>query len=132
MGASVMVGVRNCVAAQLRQLIPHLIINHCVAHRLTLAAGQASKGLFYLQKDILGDLYRFYAKSAVRTQRLGDIQELMHEPGIKLVEAKDVRWLSHDKATTTLRRCLPSVYTSLKRETEEHNDSRAAGLSRFT
>jgi hypothetical protein len=48
------------------------------------------------------------------------------------VEAKDVRWLSHDKATTTLRKCLPSIYTSLEREAEERNDARAAGLSVFT
>ena len=48
------------------------------------------------------------------------------------MEAKDVRWLSHDKATTTLRRCLPSVYKSLDREAEERNDARAAGLAKFS
>jgi hypothetical protein len=51
---------------------------------------------------------------------------------LKLVEAKDVRWLFYDQATTTLRKCLPIIYTSLEREAEERNDARAAGLSVFT
>ncbi|XP_060603655.1 E3 SUMO-protein ligase KIAA1586-like [Ruditapes philippinarum] len=112
-GAKVMVGRQNGVAAQLRRRVPHLVNNHCVAHRLALAVGQAAKGVPYLQKfkDIIGT---------------------SPGPKLKLVEAKDVRWLSHDKATTTLRKCLPSIYTSLEREAEERNDARAAGLSVFT
>ncbi|XP_060573920.1 zinc finger protein 862-like isoform X2 [Ruditapes philippinarum] len=60
-GAKVMVGRQNGVAAQLRRRVPHLVNNHCVAHRLALAVGQAAKGVPYLQKfkDIIGDLHRF-------------------------------------------------------------------------
>jgi hypothetical protein len=42
-GAKVMVGRQNCVAAQLRRRVPHLVNNHCVAHILALAVGQAAK-----------------------------------------------------------------------------------------
>jgi hypothetical protein len=75
-GAKVMVGRQNGVAAQLRRRVPHLVNNHCVAHRLALAVGQAAKGVPYLQKfkDIIGDLHRFYEKSAVRTSGLKAIQ----------------------------------------------------------
>ncbi|XP_060585762.1 zinc finger protein 862-like [Ruditapes philippinarum] len=105
-----------------------------VAHRLALAVAQAVKGVPYLPrfKDILGDLHRFYDHSPVRTSGLKDIQKLLNEPVLKLVEAKDVRWLSHDKATSTLMKCIPSVFTSLEREAEERNDVRAAGLAKFT
>ncbi|XP_060580037.1 zinc finger protein 862-like [Ruditapes philippinarum] len=133
-GAAVMVGKKTGVAVQLRQRVPHLISNHCVAHRLALAVAQAVKGVPYLPrfKDILGDLHRFYDHSPVRTSGLKDIQKLLNEPVLKLVEAKDVRWLSHDKATSTLMKCIPSVFTSLEREAEERNDVRAAGLAKFT
>lgn len=75
-GASVMVGRENGVAAKLRRRVPHLLNNHCVAHRLALAAAQGAKDISYLQKfkAILGDLHRFYEKSAVRTHALREIQ----------------------------------------------------------
>ncbi|XP_060558657.1 E3 SUMO-protein ligase KIAA1586-like [Ruditapes philippinarum] len=105
-GAAVMVGKKTGVAVQLRQRVPHLISNNCVAHRLALAVAQAVKGVPYLPrfKDILGDLHRFYDHSPVRTSGLKDIQKLLNEPVLKLVEAK----------------------------AEERNDVRAAGLARFT
>jgi hypothetical protein len=56
---------------------------------------------------------------------------LLNEPVLNVVEAKDVRWLSHDKATSTLMKCLPSVFTSLEYDDEER-DVRAAGLAKFT
>lgn len=59
-------------------------------------------------------------------------QKLLNEPVLKLVEAKDIRWLRHDKVTSTLMKCLPSVLTSLEREAEERNDVRAAGLAKLT
>ena len=52
----------------------------------------------------------------------------MNDPQIKLTQAKDVRWLSHDKAVQNLRRTLPS---SLEREAEEGNNAEAAGLAAF-
>ena len=51
------------------------------------------------------------------------------DPQLKLTQAKDVRWLSHDKATSHLRQCLPSVLTSLEHEAEERHDALASGLS---
>ncbi|XP_052280820.1 E3 SUMO-protein ligase KIAA1586-like [Dreissena polymorpha] len=49
-GASVMLGCENGVAARLRNFVPHLINNHCVAHKLALAVRQASRGIPYLLK----------------------------------------------------------------------------------
>ena len=76
-------------------------------------------------------LYRFYEYSAVRSAGLKKIQEILNDPQIKFTQAKDVRWLSHDKVVQTLRRCLPSVITSLEREAEERNNAEAAGLAVF-
>ena len=126
-GASVMLGSRGGVSKLLKDQVPFLIANHCVAHRLALAAGQSANAISYF-KDILDQLYRY---SAVSSAGLKQIQEILNDPQIKLTQAKDVRWLSHDKAVQNLRRCLPSVITSVEREAEERNNAEAAGLAAF-
>ena len=62
---------------------------------------------------------------------LKSIQEVVNDPQLKLTQAKDVRWLSHEKAVRNLRQCLPSVLTSLEREATERNDAQAHGLAVF-
>ena len=62
---------------------------------------------------------------------LKSIQEVVNDPQLKLAQAKDVQWLSHEKAVRNLRQCLPSVLTSLEREATERNDAQAHGLAVF-
>lgn len=132
-GASVMLGVRGGVSTLLKQQTPFLVANHCIAHRLALACGQAANEIPYLKrfKDILDQLYRYYENSAVRTAGLRAIQEVLNDPNLKLTQAKDVRWLSHEKAVGNLRKCFASVSTSLEREAKERNCAQAAGLVAF-
>lgn len=75
-GAAVMVGKVNGVSTQLRNRVPHLLANHCVAHRLALASAQAAATVPYLEKfkRIVEQLYRFYHFSSVRTASLKEIQ----------------------------------------------------------
>ena len=114
-GASVMLGACGGVSRLLKDQIPFLVANHCVAHRFALAAGQAANEIPYLKrfKDILDQLYRFYENSSVRCAGLKHIQEVLNDTQLKLTQAKDVRWLSHDTAVQNLHRCLPSVITSV-------------------
>ncbi|XP_076113346.1 zinc finger protein 862-like [Mytilus galloprovincialis] len=132
-GASVMLGRKGGVAALLKESVPTLIANHCVAHRLALASSQAAAAVAYLKKfkAIVEQLYRFYQYSAVRMAALHHIQEILQEPVIKITEAKAVRWLSHDKAVQSIRRCFPSIITSLEREAKERGDAQALGLATF-
>ena len=132
-GASVMVGCRNGVATQLKQCCPSLISIHCVNHRLALAASHAADHIPYLQrfKTHLRNLFSFYQNSPVRMSGLHAIQALLDDPVIKLKEAKDVRWLSHDAAVATLLRTLPSLIASLDREASERGEPTAEGLLRF-
>ena len=48
-GASVMLGCRGGVSALMKERVPYLIANHCVAHRLALACGQAADEITYLK-----------------------------------------------------------------------------------
>lgn len=70
--------------------MPYLIANHCVAHRLALACGQAADEVNYLKKfkDILDQLYRFYQNSAVRMAGLKAIQDVVNDPQLKRTQAK--------------------------------------------
>ena len=56
------------------------------------------------------------------------IQALLDDPAIKLKEAKDMRWLSHDAAVATLLRILPSLMESLERKATERGKPTAEGL----
>ena len=60
-----------------------------------------------------------------------EIQDVLNDLQIKTAEAKDVRWLSHERACLNLRRCLPSIITSLEREALERHDAHALGLATF-
>ena len=62
---------------------------------------------------------------------LSAIQEVPDDPHLRLTQAKDVRWLSHEKAIDNLRRCLPSVLSSLEREASERSCAQAHGLATF-
>ena len=132
-GASVMLGARGGVSKLLRDHVPFLVANHCIAHRLALACGQAANEIRYLKefKDILDQLYRFYSNSSVRLAGLKEIQEVLEDPRLNLTQAKDVRWLSNDKAVSNLRKCFRSVIISLEREASERNNAEAAGLATF-
>jgi hypothetical protein len=132
-GASVMLGRRGGVSKLLTDHAPYLISNHCIAHRLALACGQAANEVPYFKKfkAILDQIYRFYQYSPVRTAGLHAIQEVLQDPCLKLSQAKDVRWLSHEKAVSTMRKCLPSVLSSLEREASERHDAQALGLASF-
>ena len=78
-GASVMLGCRGGISTLMKEKVPYLIANHCVAHRLALACGQAADEITYLKKfkSILDQLYRFYQNSAVRITGLKAIQEVL-------------------------------------------------------
>jgi len=132
-GASVMVGCHSGVATQLKQCCPSLISIHCVNHRLALAASHAADHIPYLQrfKTHLRNLFSFYQNSAVRMAGLHAIQAILSDSEMKLKEAKDVRWLSHDAAVAALLRTLPSLLASLDREASEHGEPTAEGLLRF-
>ena len=70
-------------------------------------------------------------KGQGRTAGLAAIQDVLGDPNLKLTQAKDVRWLSHEKSVNNLRQCLPSVLSSIEREASERSDAQAKGLVAF-
>ena len=113
--------------------VPFLVSHHCIAHRLALACGQSADEVAYLKrlKSVLDQLYHFYSYSAVHTAGLRSIQEVLDDPHLKITQAKDVRWLSHDKAVSHLRQCFKLVILSLEKEGTERHNTEVAGLLSF-
>ena len=75
-GENVMIGKKNWV--ELKKTNPTLINVHCIAHRLALAAGQASTSVQYLTKfkAILQQLFIYYEYSAVKTSGLKKFRQV--------------------------------------------------------
>ena len=116
-----MVGNWGGVATMLKKIVQFLLANHCIAHHLALACAQAANDIPYLKrfKSIMDQLYRFYQNSAVWVAGMSAVQELLDVPHLKLTQAKDVWWLSHGKVVDNLCQYLPSVLSSLERESSE-------------
>jgi hypothetical protein len=80
-----MISACGGVATLLKGKCPWLIPNHCVAHRLALAAAQAADEVAYVKtfKAILSQLYQLYDYLPVRTASLRVIQEVLNDPKLK-------------------------------------------------
>ena len=76
-------------------------------------------------------MFLFYQNSPVHIAGLHAIQQVLDDPVIKLKQAKDVRWLSHEAAILSILRMMPSLITSLEREASEHKEPAAGGESNY-
>ena len=131
-GAAVMTGRRSGVAARLKGHNPEIVSVNCCAHRLALASSQVAQHVPYMKTfdSYLGALYYHLKNSSVREASLHQIKEVMKEPVLCLKKAIHIRWLSHDKTVTVIRRTLPSLLTTLEREVAKRDNAVACGLVR--
>jgi hypothetical protein len=118
-GASVMTGVHNGVAAQLKERVnPLMITVHCICHRLALACGDASKSVTYLTtvfEPLLNDLFYFYEFSPKRKGSLLDLQHLLQSDSIKLIQSGHTRWLSIETVVRAVRVGYVAMLDDLQR-----------------
>jgi len=117
-GASVMTGRHNGVVKRLRDEIPELIGVHCAAHRCSLAASQAAKFVPELQSyaRTVSNIFYYFSNSALRSNKLREIQSLLNMPTLKYAEIHSVRWLSLDSAVRVIYRTYPALVIALEHE----------------
>ena len=127
-GASVMVGRLNGVATKLRELNPTMVCIHCARHRLTHAVSQATDGIARY-KTIVKSLFNFFHYSAVRYNRLQEIQDLFNDRQVRISEWHSVRWLSLQKVVATIIKIYGPLVVNL--ENEAGNNSVAKGIHSF-
>ena len=121
--AAVMTGVRNGVGVQLKQVYPLLVHVHCMAHRLALAVSQAAGEIPQLkayQLDI-NNIYQHYQYSAVRYNKLREIQQVVDETPVALKQPHTVRWLSLDHAVDAINKSWASLVAVLGEEAANGN-----------
>ncbi|XP_021373041.1 zinc finger protein 862-like [Mizuhopecten yessoensis] len=117
-GASVMTGSKSGVATRLRQVCPHLINIHCMAHRFNLCTSQASRKIPYLKDSFektFKDLYYFFEKSANRVAELKEIQKVFESPQLKVKEVHEIRWLAFYDALYAIFHSWKALITYFKK-----------------
>ena len=93
--ASLMTGRKTGMVVRLREHIPNLIGTHCAAHRCTLATSQAAKYIPEIAQYswAVGNVFYYFSASALRSNKLREIQTIMDLPELKYAEVHLVRWL---------------------------------------
>ena len=84
-GAAVLMGCRRGVATQLRSEIPHLVVVHCLAHRLELCFKRVINALHFSSvTTFLMDLYNMYHRSLLilLDETRAVLQCLKHQRGL--------------------------------------------------
>uniref|UniRef100_A0A673CDH4 HAT C-terminal dimerisation domain-containing protein n=1 Tax=Sphaeramia orbicularis TaxID=375764 RepID=A0A673CDH4_9TELE len=101
-GASVMLDRKAGVAQQLRQNdCPYLINIHWGAHRMALAARDASKAVRELSAYVttISNVYTYYKNSPIRTHHLKELQNEMEEGDLLSLKQPSAKcWLSLERA----------------------------------
>ncbi|KAK3084326.1 hypothetical protein FSP39_011612 [Pinctada imbricata] len=117
-GASVMTGRKNGVVQRLREQVPYLVGIHCAAHRCALAASQAAKRIPLLRQysDTVSNIFFYFSGSALRSNKLREIQLLLNLPTLKYAQVHSVRRLSLQQAVEVLYRTYPALVMALEHE----------------
>lgn len=117
-GASAMIGHENGLVSFLKKNNPNFIIVHCVAHRESLAATDASKKipeLLYVEK-IANKVYSWVQNSSKRNNELNDFLRVMQIDVLDVLQIHSVRWLLRGEVIIRLVKLMPVVLTLWKNE----------------
>ncbi|MEW8548619.1 MAG: DUF4371 domain-containing protein, partial [Candidatus Thiodiazotropha sp.] len=115
-GAAVFLGKKNGVGKRLKDINPHMVTTHCKDHRLALACRDSYAKVPGMRKldETLEHLHRYYKYSAKKTASLKEVQTAFNEVPLTIKQAKHHRWLSHEKAVTSIVRSYKSRIVDLE------------------
>ena len=115
-GAAIMLGERSGVATRLREMVPTLIMTHCAAYHLVLAACNTAHRFPWFAKfeKTLNQLYSHFSRSAVHSAVLAAVQNVLDAPQLKLQRPTDTWWLCLENAVHAVTLCLDALVLPLK------------------
>lgn len=131
-GAAVMTGCRQGVVKLREAYNSELVGVHCTAHRLALAASDAASSVPQVKKfqQDLRSIFVFFSNSAVRSNKLHELQKQLDEPQLKFTQPHAVRWLSVHNAVSVVCRSLKSLRDVLEHmaSSDAQDADKAKGL----
>ncbi|XP_043407899.1 pancreatic lipase-related protein 3 [Chelonia mydas] len=94
--ASVMLGRLNGVAAQLKRDIPHLVQQHCIAHREVLGISDAWKEVKLIRdiETLMRTVHTVFCWSSRRKCKFQEIVDASECESVAIRPLNEVRWLS--------------------------------------
>ena len=89
--------------------------NHCIAHRLHLAAEDATKQVSYFTKykEIVKSIYNFFSNSYKRWYQLKQIQENSEYSDLNILNIIETRWLSQANVINNFHQIIDDVHSAL-------------------
>ncbi|XP_070548742.1 zinc finger protein 862-like [Ptychodera flava] len=130
-GAPIMTGRHNSVGVRLKHQNVYLISVHCAAHRLALAAADASRGVKKVTKykKTVDNIFNFFKYSATRYKRLRELNKILEsEDVLSLKEPCSVRWLSFGRAVKGIYDNWPALVMEFDEEAAQRDNTVAGGL----
>ena len=101
-GASVNMGIKNGVQRLMKDILPQILVNHCINHNLELAVLDLKKSEEHLQnfETTVKNIFNFYHWSPKRRRELSNIAVDLNEKLLRFGGLKQIRWLSSQKRAT--------------------------------
>ena len=124
-GASAMLGINGGVAAKLRDDgKPHLLVFHCVCHRLALSAADSAKDVPFAADlgKFVQATYNVFSRSASRRDTLADMAKQYDEGKTSLKKQHAVRWLSRAGALEAMVKNINTLADFIIDELSDHDD----------
>nr|XP_006115242.1 uncharacterized protein LOC102444032 isoform X1 [Pelodiscus sinensis] len=123
-GASVLLGGNNGVATQLKQYVPHLIEQHCVAHREDLGLVEAWNQVPMMRtiETLLKTIYTVFCRSSDGRGQFEEMVNVTENETVSFKPLNEVRWLSRHFTVSALMRNYETLLRYFERELSENND----------
>ena len=131
-GCNTNLGTVGGVSTLLRQHNPKLFVFWCLAHRLNLAIKHAAEEIDAVKvfKELMHSVYQFYKKRPRRCATLTELEKAYGKNELKVIENKDNRWLTNDKASKRIYELLPIIVYELQLFTDGESGPTSLGLSK--
>ncbi|GLJ15221.1 hypothetical protein SUGI_0248780 [Cryptomeria japonica] len=117
-GASAMVVRENGFVSLMKQNIPNLISIHCIAHRESLAATDASKRipeLLFVEK-IANKVHSWIQNSPKRNNELNELLRVMQIDVLNVLQIHTIRLLSRGEVIIRLVKLMLAILTLWKKD----------------
>lgn len=138
-GASVNMGQKKGVAAELKKQCPWLFSVHCLSHRLELSIKDYVRSTYLSDIfSLLTDIHEFYCRSPSRLQQFRELASVLKEEetstsSVPTARVQGIRWISHKKRSLDLLlRNYNVIIQQLENLAASENSATSAKLKGFT